>query len=135
MRWGESMTDDRPSRIVSMCAVSNPGEYDRVYALDDDGALWQMRVCYFELRVCSFERDEEKNSWVRVPCDNPPTKEESMGAKAVERLVLRGGDFYENSMFVRCAHRYDYDPESREFAFGFRVVLSAKEKRIEIQNS
>ncbi len=38
--------------------------------------------------------------------------------------VLRGGAFYLNADFVRCAYRFYYGPDFRYFNLGFRVVVS-----------
>ena len=41
-----------------------------------------------------------------------------------KRRVLRGGAFFNYEFFVRCAYRYRFDPDDRNFNVGFRVVAS-----------
>ena len=50
-------------------------------------------------------------------------------------VVLRGGALYGSARLVRCATRFKHGPDYALDHAGFRVVLSAKEKRIETQNS
>jgi formylglycine-generating enzyme required for sulfatase activity len=39
--------------------------------------------------------------------------------------VLRGGAFYNEDRYVRCAYRYWYSPYYRYYYLGFRVVVCA----------
>ena len=48
----------------------------------------------------------------------------SLKAKKVQSVALRGGAFFYDYRLARCAFRYGYYPNRRNFDIGFRVVLS-----------
>ena len=50
-------------------------------------------------------------------------REDFSAGKDVER-VLRGGAFDNVARDARCAYRLDFDPDSRDYGIGFRVVVS-----------
>jgi formylglycine-generating enzyme required for sulfatase activity len=39
--------------------------------------------------------------------------------------VLRGGAFFDDASYLRCAARYRSDPDFRSTYFGFRIVLAS----------
>ena len=51
-------------------------------------------------------------------------KQESNDPEGKGRRVLRGGSFFDNGVYVRCAVRDYGDPDGRNFVIGFRVVSS-----------
>jgi formylglycine-generating enzyme required for sulfatase activity len=44
--------------------------------------------------------------------------------KASGRRVLRGGSFYNDQRYARCAYRYNLNPVDRNDNLGFRVCAS-----------
>ena len=51
-------------------------------------------------------------------------KNENNNLEGDDLRVLRGGAFYDNERYVRCAYRGNFDPSGRTHDFGFRVVVS-----------
>ena len=54
--------------------------------------------------------------YARSPRDDPH------GPPSGEFRVVRGGSWYDDARFCRCANRYRYRPENRGVEVGFRVV-------------
>jgi formylglycine-generating enzyme required for sulfatase activity len=55
---------------------------------------------------------------------NPEDGRENLKASDSEPRVLRGGSFFSNVRFVRCAGRFRRYPYGRNWYYGFRVVVS-----------
>jgi len=63
------------------------------------------------------------SAYARYPYD-PSDGREDIEASTKDLRVLRGGSYFRNSRFVRCASRHGLVPASRSSNVGFRVVLS-----------
>jgi formylglycine-generating enzyme required for sulfatase activity len=68
--------------------------------------------------------------WTRSVWGDYPYPQEGPERGAREDLsaegtrLLRGGAFYHDAKFARCAYRDHYDPDRRNVYIGFRVVVS-----------
>ncbi len=68
--------------------------------------------------------------WTRSPFEAYPYPTKSAAVNAHEKSggnvprVLRGGAFFNLQWSARCSYRLNFDPDSRSYFIGFRVVLS-----------
>ena len=69
--------------------------------------------------VCGGERDPD----YKYPYKIDETQERENLDTEIAR-VLRGGAFNDSSRLVRCAVRYNDNPDSRYYYLGFRVAVS-----------
>ena len=111
--WGEEVDAEKANYAMNVGDVSALGAYPQGHSPYDcedmSGHVWE---------------------WTRSLWKKYPYPVDGLGRRQREDLeapgprVLRGGSFYGFARYVRGAYRFYYDPDSRYYYIGFRVVLS-----------
>jgi len=92
-----------------------PGGQTPYGCLDMSGNVWEW--------TRSLWGEEWDKPTFKYPYDSKDGRENIDAPGGVLR-VLRGGAFYLNRRYVRCAYRRRHNPYGRSRNFGFRVVVS-----------
>ena len=118
--WGEGLDPSRANYvdtgIQSTSTVGGFPEGASPYGVMDlSGNVWEW--------TRSLWGRESKEPEFRYPY-SPGTGRENLEADRNVRRVLRGGAFDNGAKYLRCAYRFRYFPDFRDWFIGFRVVIS-----------
>ncbi len=110
--WGQKPDPERANfdeaRIEATSAVGCFPKGASPYGVEDlSGNVWEWT----------------RSHWKAYPYD-PTDGREDLTADDFTLRVVRGGVFYDNEGYARCAYRVGCDPDLRYWGQGFRVVLS-----------
>lgn len=110
--WGNEIDHEKLNYEGRVNGVSTPACYplgQSPYGCEDmAGNVWEWTRSAYEENY-----PVTQSEWLKRNARN----------QSAVRRVLRGGAFFNNDDFVRCAARYSSSPDYRDLVIGFRVVL------------
>jgi formylglycine-generating enzyme required for sulfatase activity len=121
--WGNEFDPEKTNTSLAKIGGTSavgcfPAGQNGLY--DMSGNVWEWTRSVVRLRK---EEGQEVIKEYNYPYDGRDGRED-LNANRNSSRVLRGGSFYFQSVFARCAYRIRFNPDFRDRYFGFRVVVS-----------
>lgn len=125
--WGNFGPDGKKGGNIADEALKRALGWSGIWTGYDDGYVYTAPVGFFEpneFGLCDMTGNvwEWCRDWYDGKYYKNSPQHNPMGPSSGNYRVLRGGSWYYNPIFVRCAYRNYYEPTFRCVSIGFRVL-------------